>query len=113
MSTPEGKVKRQVSKVLRTYAPKVYYFMPVQGGYGSAALDYHGACEGRAFAIETKAPGKKLTPRQEATKRDMEAAGMKVFVVGEKEIVVDINGCIRITYSGMVELEAWLLGLLS
>jgi hypothetical protein len=79
-STPEGKVKRHISQVLKK-AKSVYYFMPVQTGYGSPTLDYLGCSRGRAFAIEAKAPGKKPTKRQEAIINEMERAGMKVFVI--------------------------------
>jgi hypothetical protein len=79
--TPEGKVKRHVSQILKRAGPCVYYFMPVQTGYGSPTLDYLGCHRGRAFAIETKAPGKKPTARQKAIIKQMEAAGMKVFVI--------------------------------
>jgi len=78
--TPEGKVKRRVSFILK-HSPEVYYFMPVQTGYGSPTLDYLGSSRGRAFAIETKAPGKHPTVRQLAIIREMEKAGMKVFVI--------------------------------
>lgn len=78
--TPEGKVKRHVSQVLKR-AEEVYYFMPVQTGYGSPTLDYLGSSRGRAFAIETKAPGKVPTVRQEAIIKEMQAAGMQVFVI--------------------------------
>lgn len=78
--TPEGKVKRKVSQILKN-ADKVYYFMPVQTGYGSPTLDYLGCSKGRAFAIETKAPGKEPTMRQKVIINEMKAAGMKVFVI--------------------------------
>lgn len=78
--TPEGKVKRYVTNILKR-ADSVYYFMPVQTGYGSPTLDYLGCSRGRSFAIETKAPGKKPTMRQEAIIKEMERAGMKVFVI--------------------------------
>lgn len=79
-NTPEGKVKRRVSQILKR-ASEVYYFMPVQTGYGSPTLDYLGCSRGRAFAIETKAPGKKPTIRQQAIINEMKAAGMVVFVI--------------------------------
>ncbi len=79
-NTPEGRVKRRVSQILKR-ASEVYYFMPVQTGYGSPTLDYLGCSRGRAFAIETKAPGKKPTLRQEAIMAEMKRAGMKVFVI--------------------------------
>ena len=79
-STPEGKVKARVSQILK-HADNCYYFMPVQTGYGSPTLDYLGSSRGRAFAIETKAPGKKPTVRQLAIIKDMKRAEMKVFVI--------------------------------
>lgn len=78
--TPEGKVKRHVSRILKG-SDECYYFMPVQTGYGSPTLDYLGGSRGRAFAIETKAPGKTPTIRQLAIIREMEKAKMKVFVI--------------------------------
>jgi hypothetical protein len=78
--TPEGKVKRHVSQLLKR-ADSCYYFMPVQTGYGSPTLDYLGTHRGRGFAIETKAPGKKPTIRQSAIIKEMERAEMKVFVI--------------------------------
>lgn len=79
-NTPEGKVKRRVSQILK-HSDCCYYFMPVQTGYGSPTLDYLGGSRGRAFAIETKGPGKNPTVRQLAIIREMEAAEMKVFVI--------------------------------
>lgn len=77
--TPEGKVKHEIKKVLKKH--KAYYFMPVQGGYGMPSLDFIGAHRGYAFSIEAKAPKKKPTKRQEMTIEQMEAAGIKVFVI--------------------------------
>jgi len=78
--TPEGKVKRRVTQILKK-ADSCYYFMPVQTGYGSPTLDYLGCSRGRAFAIETKAPGKVPTRRQVSIIREMNRAEMKVFVI--------------------------------
>ena len=77
--TPEGQVKQRVNKTLDKYG--VYRFMPVQMGMGSPGLDYYCCWYGAFFAIETKAPGKKLTARQEITKEKIEAAGGMVFVI--------------------------------
>lgn len=77
--TPEGKVKAAVKKVLAEHG--VYSFMPVQAGYGAPALDFHCCHNGTAFFIETKAPGKKPTPRQLLTIEKIEAAGGRVFVI--------------------------------
>lgn len=77
--TPEGKVKNKVKKILDKYG--AYYFMPVQTGFGAATLDILACYKGEFFAIETKAPGKKPTARQELTIERMEKAGATVFVI--------------------------------
>jgi hypothetical protein len=79
VKTPEGKIKDVVKKVLTKHG--AYYFMPVQNGYGAATLDFLCCYNGLFFAIETKAPGKKLTERQELTKASMNKAGGLVFVI--------------------------------
>ena len=79
-STPEGKVKRAVSGLLKA-TPGVWYTMPVPSGYGESTLDYIGCYLGRYFAIETKAPGKKPTARQKQIIAAMQRAGGKVFVI--------------------------------
>jgi hypothetical protein len=82
-STPEAKVKAQVKRALKTLQDKgypVYYHMPVQNGMGKPTLDFVGCIKGQFFAIETKAPGKKPTERQEATIMEMHKAGAHVIV---------------------------------
>lgn len=79
MPTPEGAVKQKVSKLLKA-TPGLYYWMPVQAGYGEATLDYVGCFHGYFFAIETKAPKRKPTARQNITIENMRRAGAKVFV---------------------------------
>lgn len=88
--TPEGKVKEKVKKLLKSNG--AYYHMPVQNGMGAPTLDFVGCHFGRYFAIETKAPGKDLTPRQLNTAHEIQDAGGKVF---------RIDG-------DLSELEAWL-----
>jgi hypothetical protein len=78
--TPEGKVKRAVSALLKKY-PDLYYEMPVPGGYGKSGLDYFGCYRGKFFSIETKAPGNKPTARQDQTIKLIEAANGVVFVI--------------------------------
>ena len=90
--TPEGRVKDNVKKILKKY--RTYYHMVVQNGMGAPSLDFVGCHYGDFFAVETKAPGKKPTPRQEVTMEAMEKAGGRTFVVAGDE--------------GMEELEEWL-----
>ncbi len=77
--TPEGKVKEQVKKLLKAHG--VYYHMPVQNGLGAPTLDFICCHNGRYIAIETKAPKKKPSPRQEVTMMEIAFAGGFVFVV--------------------------------
>lgn len=84
MATPEGRVKAKVKAALNKLGSDCWRFMPVQNGYGSVALDFLLSIRGRFVAIETKAPGKKLTPLQEGTKAQIEAAGGVVLVVWDE-----------------------------
>lgn len=99
-TTPEGKIKNQVKKILNEFggdglplsvqnATEPYgplkAFWPVQNGMGSPSLDCLVCYRGLFIAIETKAPGKKPTPRQETTISEYRAAGAIVLVIdGEK-----------------------------
>lgn len=83
-TTTEGKVKKKLRQMFARYEPELYYFMPVQTGYGAPGLDFHCVFRGWAFFVETKAPGKKLTPRQKFTAAAMERAGGKIFVVSDE-----------------------------
>lgn len=110
---PEAKVKDRVKKLLKKYG--AYQFWPVQTGYGAATLDCLGCYNGLFFSIETKAPTKHLTPRQELTMQDMNKAGGAVFVVGEAYITkagtvagLKVQPGDVVSYSGMAELETWL-----
>ena len=89
--TPEGRIKQMVSKELSSYKSRVYYHMPVLSGYGKPSLDYIGCVNGKFFAVETKAPGKKMTARQNKTTRDIELAGGTVFVVDSAESMTPLS----------------------
>lgn len=57
MKTPEGAVKDDVKKLLDSYGERLYYFMPVQQGYGRRGLDFFVCFKGMFLAIETKRKG--------------------------------------------------------
>jgi len=82
--TPEGKVKAAVKRVL-SRIPEVWVHWPVQNGMGAPCLDAHGCYRGTYFAIETKAPDKVPTPRQDETIRRIAAAGGLVMVISSVE----------------------------
>ena len=91
--TPEGRIKAKVDALLKKYS--VYYLKPVQNGMGAPALDYHCILNGCGFCIETKAPGKTLTPRQMETTRRIVRAGGVVWEISADEHID--------------QLEAWLI----
>ena len=80
MSTPEGRVKEIVRKVLKEYG--VWFFSPVSNGMGVHGIpDFVGIFRGKSLMVETKALGRKPTPRQEMQIAAIRAAGGKVFVI--------------------------------
>jgi hypothetical protein len=102
--TPEGKVKVKIKKLLDLYG--VYYFMPVQSGYGPAGLDFH--CMTTygdksdlpvAFFIEAKAPGKKVISgsRQEELINKLRGYNAAVFVVSDEVTLAELEIWLRLT----------------
>lgn len=87
--TPEGKVKAEVKKLLKRYG--VYWHCPVQNGMGSPSLDFVCCADSYYLAIETKAPGKKPTPRQENTMLDIRKAGGFAVVVDGDEALKNLT----------------------
>jgi hypothetical protein len=79
----EKTVKRAVKDQLDMLG--AFHHWPVQMGIGAACLDCHGCYQGRYFAIETKAPGKTPTARQELTIAAIRAAGGLVLVIDTVE----------------------------
>jgi hypothetical protein len=96
MTTPEGRVKKAISKVLDNF-PSVYSFMPVQFGMGASGVDYHcvvgmlvqfpGGLVDMvpvAFFIEAKKPGGEPTVRQDTfLKERHEKQNCACFVIDE------------------------------
>ena len=96
--TPEGKVKVKIKKLLDLYG--VYYFMPVQSGYGPAGLDFHCMTTNTtAFFIEAKAPGKKVISgsRQEELINKLRGYNAAVFVVSDEVTLVELEKWLRLT----------------
>ena len=93
MTTPEGKIKDKVKQLLKSH--KIYWFCPVQYGLGASGLDFFCCHKGFFFVVETKAPGKKATKRQEYVMGRVRDAGGECFVIDGPE--------------SMKELEKWIL----
>ena len=95
MTTPEGRNKVAIKTLLSGHQQNgLYWWMPVVSGYGSSSLDFILCYKGRFAAIEAKAPGRSLTPRQELTAGSIRDAGGVVF---------EIDGPV-----GIEELKRWL-----
>jgi hypothetical protein len=75
----ESTVKLEVKKRLNRMG--AYQFWPVPMGLGATTLDCLGCYNGKFFAVETKAPGKELTPRQRIIMANMRRAGGLVFII--------------------------------
>lgn len=85
MSTPEGKVKAAIKKLLDEN--NIYYFMPATGGYGRSGVpDFIGCARGRFFSIEAKAGKAKPTALQLREMERIKAAGGLAFVINEETI---------------------------
>ena len=88
-TTPEGAVKRKLRKLLDEY-PDVYTYWPVPTGFGKTQLDMLGCYRGRFFNVETKAPGKKPTLRQEVELATIgQAMGKSFVIIGTDSPVFD------------------------
>lgn len=96
MATPEGRVKEMVKRALKEEFDRRYLFMPVQNGMGAPALDLYNCIDGLFVAVETKAPGKYMTPRQLQTMADITNAGGMVFTVHDKCEMLSAIDVIRI-----------------
>ena len=94
--TPEGKIKAMVVRTLAQFEASptdvdgfvvsdMYTFWPVPSGFGASSLDCLVCFRGVFIGIETKAPGKKPTPRQKLTIAEISGSGGKVFVIDGEE----------------------------
>lgn len=87
-TTPEGKVKDAVKKLLKERG--AWYFMPVSNGMGQVGIPDIICCyKGLFLAIETKAPGKiaNVTPNQQRVIDAIKTADGKALVVDNVEPV--------------------------
>ena len=83
--TPEGKVKKEVRRVLDSLG--AYYVMPVTGGYGKqGAPDFLVCHRGKFFGIETKAGQGKLTVLQEMNLKRIVETGGVALVIREDDV---------------------------
>jgi hypothetical protein len=89
-TTPEGKVKAAVKKVLT--ARNVWFFMPMQNGFGVVGIpDFICCAHGRFIAIETKAPGRRndTTANQDRRLQEIKEHGGLTLVVDDVNLLID------------------------
>lgn len=89
-NTPEGKVKADVKKVLN--ARDIWYFMPMQNGFGVVGIpDFICCWKGQFLAIETKAPGKRgdTTPNQDRKLQEIKDHGGWAIVVDDVNQLIE------------------------
>lgn len=87
-STPEGKVKEAVRKLLRSRG--IWFYQPVQNGMGVVGIPDFICChDGQFIAIETKAPGKlnSVTANQERVLEEIREHGGFAIVVDNVEML--------------------------
>ena len=84
-TTPEGKVKNQVKKILDKH--QAYYFMPATGGFGRSGIpDFVGCLNGVFFSVECKAGKGIPTALQEREMRNIKNAGGYAWVINEANV---------------------------
>ena len=91
--TPEAKVKKRVTAILKVAG--AYYFYPVTGGYGTSGVPDIVVCHrGRFIGIECKAGTNKPTKLQQKNLDTIAACGGVALVINEANIgdVADILG---------------------
>ena len=90
-TTPEGKIKRRLDKMLN--AEGVWFYSPQAGPFGVAGIpDRVCIVEGQFVGVEAKADKtKKPTALQMKCMRDIEQAGGKCFVVYDDDTITQVR----------------------
>ena len=87
-TTPEGKIKRKLDKMLKS--ENIWFYSPQAGPFGRAGIPDRVAIagDGKFIGIECKADRtKKPTALQLSCMKQIEAAGGKCFVVYDDETI--------------------------
>lgn len=85
-STPEGKVKAKIKKILKEH--NIYYAMPMGTGYGNSGVpDFLCCLNGKFLAVEAKANGGIPTALQHKHLDDIQKASGVWWVVNETNLI--------------------------
>ncbi len=95
--TPEGRVKEWVKTLLDSYkAAGLWYFMPVQGGWGKQGIpDFIISFRGRFIAVETKAANGVLTSLQGLQLSLLKGSGALILVVRDEKSLETLAAHLR------------------
>ena len=91
-TTPEGKIKRKLDKMLKS--ENIWFYSPQAGPFGRAGIPDRVAIagDGKFIGIECKADRtKKPTALQLSCMKQIEAAGGKCFVVYDDETIEKVR----------------------
>ena len=90
-TTPEGKIKRKLDKMLKS--ENIWFYSPQAGPFGRAGIpDRVAIINGKFIGIECKADRtKKPTALQLSCMKQIEAAGGKCFVVYDDETIEQVR----------------------
>lgn len=88
-TTPEGKIKVKLDKMLKSYGKEVWFYNPQAGAFGKAGIPDKILCvNGKFIGVECKADrNKKPTALQLQCMEKIEEAGGVCFVVYDNETI--------------------------
>jgi hypothetical protein len=92
--TPEGKIKKKVTELLRNHG--IWYFFPGNNGFGKSGIpDIIAIVGGRFVGIECKAdPTKKPTELQKRCGEEIKEAGGLWFLIRSVEDLREVEECL-------------------
>ena len=83
----EADVKREVKNILKAHQPDVWWYMPVQTGYGVKGIpDFVCCVRGRLLGIETKFGSNTESVWQKKQGAAIREAGGEYFVINEENL---------------------------
>lgn len=94
--TPEGKIKKKLDAMLKTFAPELWFFSPQSGIYGRSGVPDRIACYfGRFYGIECKAgTSYDMTDLQVQCMQKILAAKGQHYVVSDDRSIDVLRTCL-------------------
>jgi hypothetical protein len=88
--TPEGKVKRKVTELLKKY--EVWYFFPANNGFGKSGIpDIIAIVNGTFVGIEVKSATGKPTELQKLCGQQIQEAGGTWMIVKDEDTLATLK----------------------